>query len=149
MPSSAVSSRLYLRPFIRASAALVLVLFTSIGTANSPDDFRPTPEERLVEAGIDVSIPSLTTTLQDPSAAPQLRYLSAVALGRTKRIVILETLHSALTDATEEVRAGSVSGLRYLASPASAALLRKVALEDPSASVREATIGALEQIGGE
>jgi len=141
MPSSTVSSRL--------SAALVLVFFATIGTANSPDDFRPTPEERLVEAGVVVSIPSLTTTLQDPSAAPQLRYLSAIALGRAKRIVVLETLHSALTDANDEVRAGAVVGLRYLAAPASTELLREVALKDPPASVRDATVGALGQIGGE
>ena len=138
MPSSVGSSHLYF-----------LVFIASIGTANSPDDVRPTPQERLVEAGIEVSIPSLTTTLQDPSVAPELRYFSAVALGRTKRTAVLETLHSALTDATEDVRAGAVAGLRHLAAPASVAPLRNVALEDPSPHVRQSTIGALQQIGGD
>ena len=118
MPSSTLSS-----------AALVLVLFTGIGTANSPDDVRPTPEERLAEAGIEVSIPSLTTMLQYPSAAPS--FATSAPLRSVARSASWFLNAAFGVDGCNRRRASwSRRGLRHLAAPASVAPLRKVALED-------------------
>jgi HEAT repeat protein len=125
----------------------MLVAFTQAGNANHPDDVGPTPEERLARAGVELSRSSLSEMLFDKSAKPEIRYLSAIALGRTGDMEVLPTLLSALEQPDADVRAGAAAGLRYLAAPESVAKLRSLALSDPAFPVRRAAVATLARIG--
>lgn len=139
--------RLLIRMLQHTVLLSMLVAFTQAANANHPDDVGPTPEDRLAKAGVELSRSSLSETLFDKSVKPQIRYLSAIALGRLGDKEALPTLLAALDLSDAELRYGAAVGLRYLAAPESVAKLRDLALSDPAYQVRRGAVNTLAQIG--
>ncbi|MDH3605200.1 MAG: HEAT repeat domain-containing protein [Candidatus Tectomicrobia bacterium] len=129
---------------------LTVALFGSpLGATNTSDRevIDMGPESQLSEAGIAITIPTLKATLSEPSIPVETRYLSALALGRTKNFEVIPALLGALEASEPRVRVGAVSGLAFVSSPIAVPDLRTVLLSDPDMEVKAAAMWALAEIG--
>jgi HEAT repeat protein len=114
-----------------------------VSTTTAHGNLRPTPEDLLEAAGVKTTIPSMTEALEDPQQDPELRHVSAVALGRTKNPEVVPTLVAALSDPDHFVRLGAILGLQFMPDARAISDLASI-LDDPAqAALHEPSSNAL------
>lgn len=114
--------------------------------ANSPDDVRPTPEERLIEAGIDPSLPSMIAILADSSIDSSTRYWCAIGLGRTKDRAAIPTLRLMLAEPEPDIRGAAVFSLGELKDRTSDQHIGRLLEEDSDQGVRLRAVQTLSKL---
>ncbi len=117
-------------------------------SAPGGDVLRPTAEEILVEEGIEVSLPSLLERAGDEDESLEVRFLSALVLGKMGDESAVPVLIELLQGDEAELRRAAVVALGQLESPQVVPSLTQ-ALADSAESVRLAAVGALASLGGD
>jgi len=114
-----VTTARHTRILLALTSSAVLVSPAGWTAVSDRDDVVPTPEQRLELAGVKVTIPAMAEALNDVRQDEEVRYLSAIALGRTRDPAVVPILLDALDDKDSVVRDAVLLGLVDVPDPRS------------------------------